>query len=545
MQPMPDHPRFPPDALLREFTAQRGGMDSFFCRGLIHKSPEAKIMAAAAQNRAEDVKELIAAHSGITPDFTNSLGVSPLMVAAARGHTAVIEVLANHPLVDLSQATADGWTALHYAALFNQTAAIETLLRRQADPLRANGQGTIAYDLTDSPAAKDAFRRNKEFARYLKRRTPAAQNDNSPPAAGKEKLAEKAPGSLSALFMQATLNIGLSATPEAICRSLQKDIAAGNSQTLRESYDVIMQAETAAFQRGQSISFDWDKLFITAAQHGNLPALSFIVEKRGFLDSKPLTDALRAAIGTGGTADPDVVHWLLRWGADANASSKAISSDGSTLSATLGYAAFALERTAAFEQICLWGGDLKSWRMKQVQLNWEMRVKHAMAGGEETSFGQMMAARASVNLLRLRRDYANAGEGKIQSDFKTAVQNKDLPAVMAIYAESRMQRIMRGRINLPKDLGAQAMALALREGKTTFATRLAADGHHIKHLHDKDLLAAMQTLENGQASPVRDFLAAHKNGSLFLPPNSSVSEKFKELRAEAMRSVPSGRGYGI
>lgn len=551
--PPRNHPRFNAEGLLGGYTVYRAGMDLFFCHGLEPKSPAAKMMTAVAQDRTEDLKALIAAHPETTPDFTNAHGITPLMVAAARGNVAIINVLADHPLVDLSQPSADGWSALHYAAHFARTDALQTLLRRRADFTRTNTSNETAFDLATEKPAQDIFWQHKEFMRHMKRAQPAHPRFAPAPdikhaAPAAEKAPEpQTPAPLSAVFLQAALNVGLStAAAASICQSLEKDIAAGRSDTLRSTYDAIATASDEAAARGRSIDFNWDRLFTAAARHGNLPALFFIAEKRDYLDHTPLTNALAAAIGPKGTANPDVVHWLLRWGADANASGAAIAPAGEK-NATLAYQAFAQNRTAAFEQICLWGGDLKTWHMDAVQLDWETRVRHAMSGGYDPHLAKNRAeVKEALDLLNLRRDLKREGAAAINTQFHVAVQSHNLPRTMAVYAESRHHRFLRGAVALPADMGAQAMALALTNGKITFAMRLAADGHDLKRLNHAGLSATLAQIENSNtSSPARDFIRAHKAGSLQLPRILSVDEKYIMLRAQAARSAPSGRGYGI
>lgn len=555
--PPRNHPRFNAEGLLGGYTVYRGGMDLFFCHGLEPKSPEAKIMTAVAQDRPDDLKALIAAHPGTTPDFTNAHGITPLMVAAARGNAAAVHVLADHPLVDLSQQSTDGWSALHYAAHFAKTDVIDVLLRRHADFTRTNTSNESAFDLATEKSAQDAFWQHKNFARHMKRTQPAHAHFTPPAAPAPEPAAMPAPANentnkktditpLSAVFLQAAFNVGMStAAAASICDALEKDIAIGRTDTLRTTYDAIAKADEEAFARGKSINFNWDKLFIAAARHGNLPALTFIAEKRDYLDDKPLTAALSAAIGAQGTGSPDVVHWLLRWGADANASGAAIADTGGK-KATLAYQAFAHKRMAAFEQICLWGGDLRTWHMDEVQLDWEMRVHHAMAGGHDPNVGDLREVKESLDILRLRRDLKREGAAAINSQFRAAVQSHNLPRAMAVYAESRNSRFLRGAVALPDDLAAQAMAMAVAQGKITFASRMAADGHHLKNLAHAGLTATLAQIENSaHASPAREFIRAHKDGTLTLPKVLSISEKYTVLRGQAARSAPSGRSFGI
>lgn len=549
--PPRNHPRFNAEGLLGDYTVYRAGMDLFFCHGLEPKSAAAKMMAAVAQDRAEDLKALIAAHPATTPDFTNAHGITPLMVAAARGNVDIINVLADHPLVDLSQPSADGWSALHYAAHFANAQALQTLLRRRADFTRTNTSNETAFDLATEKPAQDIFWQHKEFSRHMKRAQPAhphfAPEIKQPLPAAEKAPEPKSPPPLSAVFLQAALNVGLStAAAASICQSLEKDIADGRIDTLRSTYAAIVTASEEAAARGKNIDFNWDRLFIAAARHGNLPALFFIAEKRDYLDGTPLTTALAAAIGPKGTGNPDVVHWLLRWGADANASGAAIAPAGEK-NATLAYQAFAQSRTAAFEQICLWGGDLKTWHMDAIQLDWETRVRHAMSGGYDPHLAKSRSQiKEALDLLSLRRGLKREGAAALNHHFQTAVQSHDLPRTMAVYAESRHRRFLRGAVALPNDLAAQAMAMALTNGKITFAARLAADGHDIKNLTHAGLSATLAQIEASETpSPARDFIRAHKAGTLPLPQTLSIDEKYILLRAQAAREAPHGRGYGI
>ena len=330
----------------------------------------------------------------------------------------------------------------------------------------------------------------------------------------------------------------------------KKNIQTHNNAPLFEAYDRIEHAAQAADKRGTAIRFDWDGLLATAAVAGNIPALVFIAQKRDYMDSKPLTNALAAVIRTQADTPQtaEAVRWLLRWGADANANAKILKT-GQT-SGTLAYQAFARKLPHVFDAICTQAGDLKSWHVTPEQLKWEQEIDKIYSDyppeppRDADARRRIKALSESIAVLKIRSALHHAGHEKLTRHLADALGDGDLRRVCAVYTEARTDRLLRGAFNVPKPLGAAAMLLALEHGKLGFAKNLAADGHSLLHL-DSSAAARLAQLSEKTDAPLQDFLRAQKSGARCAPDLLSVDDKYKMLRGQAARYPVSGRGFGF
>ncbi|MFN7114937.1 MAG: ankyrin repeat domain-containing protein [Alphaproteobacteria bacterium] len=567
-QPPPrNHMHFNPEGMQAVYLPHRGGADLFFCHGLEPKSPQAKMMEAVARHDTAQLAALMAQHPLVPPDFQNANGVTPLMVAAARGNTEALHVLANHPLVSLSQQNRDGWTALHYAAHFDQSDGVAVLLKRQADFKIVNNSGESPFALAPA-AAQEAFWAHKPFVYHMKRSTPnhprlsppppkpetVTTENNEKPAAPKPAATNNKPAqmSLTAAFTRAAMNVGLSTSARSgVFERLKTDIAEGRSDTLPDAYVRMETAAAEAQKRRETIHFDWDGLLAVAASAGNIPALTFIAKKRDYMDSKPLTQALAALIATGkdNPQTAEAAQWLLRWGADANATAKLAYYHGSK-PGTLAYQAFAARKPLIFEAICLQAGVLKTWHVSPDQLRWEQKVEKILAdqlhGNADPNIRPVLDARGeAVALLKMRSLLEHMGHEKLTAHLEDALTRADLRKMMTVYAETRTKHILRGAFTVPPEMGARAMALALMHGRTGFAKRLEADGHSLHNLRGGAYGAEITRLEETGSDAVRAFIRRHKSGEKTAPDILSIDDKYTLLRGAAARMPVSGRGYGF
>lgn len=569
--PPRNHPDFSPGGLRADFTSHRGGADLFFCHGLEPKSPAAKMMAAAAKGEAGVLRALIEQHPQTPPDFKNAHGITPLMVAAARGDTAVINLLADHPLVNLSQQSRSGWTALHYAAWFDEAEAAALLLRRRAGYTQTNDAGETAFALAEGKDTEKIFWAHKPFAYDMKRTAPQHPHFAPPAPPPEDRPAQKPaaeiksatanndndaakPVPLSTLFLRAALNVGMSTTAaEGVYEQLKTDITAGENGALKDAYVRIEHAAQQAEARGKKIDFNWDGLLAVAATAGNIDALSFIAKKRDYMDSKPLTAALAALVeaaeDTPQTAE--AAQWLLRWGADPNAAAKKVSATGKA--GTIAYQAFARKKPMIFESFCLHAGDLKSWHVAPDQLKWEQKIEKIFAeqldGKTDPRIRPVLDAREScIAILKIRSLTSYMGQPKLAAHLDDAIARGDLLKTMAIYAETRTSRLMRSAIksrNLSPGTGAVALVLALKNGRTGFAKRLEADGHTLRGLQDPEAAKTLAQLEDSGSADVKRFIAANKAGEKSAPDILSIDDKYTLLRGMAARLPVSGRGFGF
>ncbi|CAN0551452.1 unnamed protein product, partial [Ectocarpus sp. 8 AP-2014] len=94
------------------------------------------LFRAAANNRLEAVQELLAAGANYILRTNNTL--SPLEIAANRGHADVVKALLDKDSSEVDATNGHGWTALHHAAFVDGPVrdngdAVRVLLRAGAD----------------------------------------------------------------------------------------------------------------------------------------------------------------------------------------------------------------------------------------------------------------------------------------------------------------------------------------------------------------------------------------------------------------------------
>lgn len=128
----------PPAARMIQQAGQRGGLD-----------PNAKILSASQKNDVESVKAFVE-NERISPSYANSLGQTPLHIAAMWGNAETVDYLikagANvHAVNQLSSAT-----PLHVAASSNKDLdgryrCAKLLLDAGADPLKRDADGLAPW----------------------------------------------------------------------------------------------------------------------------------------------------------------------------------------------------------------------------------------------------------------------------------------------------------------------------------------------------------------------------------------------------------------
>jgi ankyrin repeat protein len=101
----------------------------------------AQIFKAAQNGDLDQLKALLEA--GARPDYTNSSGVTPLMVAAGLGNTGIAKALLDRG-ADENAKTPGGYTPLMAAALNGQKEMVQLLMARGADPGARDVSGKTA-----------------------------------------------------------------------------------------------------------------------------------------------------------------------------------------------------------------------------------------------------------------------------------------------------------------------------------------------------------------------------------------------------------------
>jgi ankyrin repeat protein len=90
------------------------------------------LMIAAQGGLLEIIPELVA--KGANINAQSNMGWTPILLAADGNHADVVEVLSSCEAIQLnSTEAASGWTALHYAVTWGNTALVELLLSKGAD----------------------------------------------------------------------------------------------------------------------------------------------------------------------------------------------------------------------------------------------------------------------------------------------------------------------------------------------------------------------------------------------------------------------------
>lgn len=140
---------FPPSAL-------HNATLEFFHNGVRPDSLSGRIIRAVATGDTATLAKLLADPASF-PDKGNAFGVTPLMIAAARGYKDCLLLLTAHPLTTLDLQTVDGWSALHFAARFNEAKAAEILLRKRASPALKTTAGKTARDLACGTPCEKVF----------------------------------------------------------------------------------------------------------------------------------------------------------------------------------------------------------------------------------------------------------------------------------------------------------------------------------------------------------------------------------------------------
>ena len=101
----------------------------------------ALIFKAAQNGNLVRIKSLLEA--GARADYTNSSGVTPLMIAAGLGNTGIAKALLDHG-ADANAKTPGGYTPLMSAALNGQNEMVQLLMARGADPGARDVSGKTA-----------------------------------------------------------------------------------------------------------------------------------------------------------------------------------------------------------------------------------------------------------------------------------------------------------------------------------------------------------------------------------------------------------------
>lgn len=458
----PQHPR--KDSALRFNPASLTGAS--LLNGLVAGSLAALIMQAAAEGETAMLGMLLS-KPGTLPDFTNAHGLSPLMVAAARGQEGTLELLAAHPLVNLARVDGEGWTALHFATHLNQREVVTRLLKHHAPFDMETAKGQIAFDMGDAET-QAAFLQHAAFKRFLKIRNPAHPL-LSPAHAHDAQEAATPPPVLTETFYDALKTIGLAmqkGAPLNIREELNAKLAEMDLPGLAKAYRAIAQT---------GVKYDWDDVFIRAAGEGNTGAMVFLQDEIYF-DQRTLNRALWHAAATG---QRDAAHHLMLWEADPLFSQKM--ANGAPSSAI--DIAWRRRGVDVIEEMALWS-DVKKTLPAITRYLAEVRDKMATGEGRKRQEGiahdDLFMPLVSLSAMQKRREEL-AGEKThtLKESFARVAKSGNITEILAIYAEAQRPRFLRSKIAFDAMAGGNAMSWALFHGRIEFARKLAADGYKL------------------------------------------------------------------
>lgn len=545
--PPANHPYFDPAGLAR-MDVSKDSLNLFFCADLPPKSAAYKIMAATVKDDHQTLRQLLSDPTNL-PDFVNGHGVSPVMVAAARGNIMTLEILAQHPLVNLQRETRAGWTALHYAAALHQQDAVSSLLKHYANYTKPNRYGEIPFDLAEGPKVQDAFWQHKDFSRYMKKLRPdhprfrpkdaAPENSdaqNTPAAEDKLRLDFIASAARMALTGQSTIRVKI--TEEII-----KQLETITPKELMDCCNVLREAENAAPNARQG--FDWNNLFIATAKSGRDDLIAPLGKFLDGVDAKTLNEALYQCIRSGDA--PDAVSALLQMGADPTAKAPAAFLQGSK-DQIIAFKAFEARRPEAFRQICLWAHGLPHWKKNKEHLLFDMRLwqgRTFQINNPEKTAVQKKQMQDAITLYDQRLRLRGHSMSSLLEHLDMAFEIGAHDTVAAVYAEARTAHMTADKTAFAKDTGAHILADVLANGDTATAKRLIADGYHLRHATRPDTQHVITRLQQGDfGAALQNFTQAHLDGTLHLPKIETPQDRARALaRLAAMTPQLGGRGF--
>lgn len=476
--------------LTREELAALSGDREQLLQGIAPGSSAALMMQAAFDGNAARMAMLL--EKGDTlPGFTNDHGFTPLMVAAARGHAQVVEVLAVHPLTDLGRQHRGGWTALHFAARFGHAKTVASLLAHHAPLGLKTREGKMAHELAEEEETQNVFRESRNFIRFMKdkapvntRPLPPQKQEQAQEAEETEKEGQK-DDPVKGTFIRVLTAVGLEMKEKPgmnVRARLNEKMAEMDEASFRDAFGAI---------KATKVKYDWEDVFIKAARAGNTPVMS-ILQDHAHFEGRALTRALSAAIED--HDQRDAVHHLMMWGADPDASFEA---GGKVHKTSILRRAFTAKRAGAFEEMVLWGGLLggvavfddfekktkMSLTLAQVS---RIRIEGQRAPGAKEKLATALKIanenklQFAIQLWRKTRELKGTRSKKLKNIFNEAARQDNIGVLMASYAEARRSRLFRGKVEMDAEAGGNAMVCAIMHRRYEFARMLAADGYRIQ-----------------------------------------------------------------
>lgn len=545
--PPANHPHFMPDALARADIGKEN-LNLFFCADLPPKSAAYKIMAAVVKDDHHSLRQLLADPATL-PDFVNGRGVSPVMVAAARGNIMTLEILAQHPLVNLQRTTPDGWTALHYAAYLHQQDAVTSLLKHYADYTKPNRYGERPFDLASGEKMQNVFWQHKDFTRYMRKLRPDHPRFTPKEAAPQNTAAAKtfpAEDKLRLDFIASAARMALtghSTIRAKITEEIVKQMAVISPAELMDCCRTLRDAENDVPQTKNG--FDWNMLFIAAAKQGRDDLIIPLAKFMRLDDQKTLNEALYQCL-RGGDA-PDTVSALLQMGADPAAKAPAAFLQGAK-DQIIAFKAFEARRPEAFRQICLWAHGLPHWKKNREHLLFDMRLwqgRTFQVNNPDKTAMQKKQMAAAIDLYDQRQKLRGQTMPSLLHHLDMAFEIGAHHTIAAVYAEATTHHQRPDKKLFTAETGAHMLAAMLSTGDTATAKRLIADGYHLRDATRPAALKTITALTQGDfGADIQKFTQSHLDGTLHVPQIETPQDRARELaRIAAMTPQIHGRGF--
>ncbi|XP_019641819.1 PREDICTED: protein phosphatase 1 regulatory subunit 16A-like [Branchiostoma belcheri] len=110
------------------------------------------LLDSAARDDVQEVAELL--KSGVSPDMTNSDGLTPLHQCCIEGSEEMMKVLVEAG-ANVNAVDCELWTPLHAAATCGHINLVRYLINNGADVLAVNADGNMPYDICEDETALD------------------------------------------------------------------------------------------------------------------------------------------------------------------------------------------------------------------------------------------------------------------------------------------------------------------------------------------------------------------------------------------------------
>ena len=275
-----------------------------------------------------------------------------------------------------------------------------------------------------------------------------------------------------------------------------------DSSAFRRHCSEIMKSEMAPH-------LSWDKIFVEAARAHHVGALIHLESTCCVPSQDLLNRALEASLVKKEGEDAETIgktaHYLVLWGADPNARSSS-------------FIPFSEEE------------DVKPLRLHELAairgLNREREEMAIWAKEIKEDGGPINDASIAGGIIAERKKLKNASGKSLRRAIATALDENNLPAMMAAYAESRQSPWWRGKVTFKVSRDSDAnltlfpgemILMALEKERYTLVTQMLRHGYDVQ-----------ETIENGKKVP----LTSTTRRTMFFPNSAPALAAYKLRQIE-------------